>query len=74
VTLTEAQTRRKALWNARCACSGPLHHCRCLDTCETCGHLRVDHDYDGAEDTHRHWGGCEIDDCTCARFQVDDED
>ncbi len=68
----EAQRiRRRALWNAKCRCYAPYDHCQCLDACETCGHHRIAHDYDGAPDTKHHWGCCDVEDCTCLRFEAE---
>jgi hypothetical protein len=47
--------------------------CACISRCETCGHIRADHDYSGDEIVAG-WGCCEVEDCLCGRFEVDYED
>jgi hypothetical protein len=64
-----ARKRRRAQWNAKCGCSGPLDLCQCVDVCTFCGHLRIEHDHDYATDTGPSWGGCDMRDCRCKEFE-----
>ena len=66
-TVNPAEARRRALWNEKCLCHGRYTDCHCIDACEDCGHVRVDH----AQDEH-YYGSCDIDGCTCRGFVEED--